>query len=84
MTSPLTLPLLTWGAPDAPRRALLIHGLGSSGALMWRLGAALAETGWSATAVDLRGHGSAPRALDYTLDAFAADVRATTAPHGAP
>ncbi len=82
MTEALTLPRLTWGPPDAPRRALLVHGLGSSGALMWRLGVALAEAGWSAAAVDLRGHGSAPRALDYTIDAFAADVAATTAPHG--
>lgn len=49
---------------------------------MWRLGTALAEAGWSATAVDLRGHGSAPRALDYTIDAFAADVAATTPAHG--
>jgi pimeloyl-ACP methyl ester carboxylesterase len=78
MTAPLALPVLTWGAPDAPRRALLIHGLGSSAALMWRLGTALADVGWAASAVDLRGHGSAPRALDYTIDAFAADVSATT------
>lgn len=84
MTAPLALPSLTWGPTDAPRRALLIHGLGSSGALMWRLGAALGEAGWAASAVDLRGHGSAPRALDYTIDAFAADVSATTPPHGGP
>ena len=84
MTSPLTLPTLTWGAADAPRRALLIHGLGSSGALMWRLGTALSEAGWAASAVDLRGHGSAPRALDYTIDAFAADVSATTPPQDGP
>lgn len=84
MTAPLELPALTWGTPDASHRALLIHGLGSSGALMWRLGAALAEAGWAASAVDLRGHGSAPRALDYTIDAFAADVAATTPPQGGP
>lgn len=84
MTAPVALPILTWGAPDAPRRALLIHGLGSSAALMWRLGTALAEAAWSATAVDLRGHGSAPRTLDYTIDAFAADVAATTPPDGGP
>ena len=84
MTASLTLPTLTWGAADAPHRALLIHGLGSSGALMWRLGSALGEAGWAASAVDLRGHGSAPRALDYTIDAFAADVAATTPPQGGP
>jgi len=82
MTSPLTLPRLSWGSPETPRRALLVHGLGSSGALMWRLGVALAAAGWHASAVDLRGHGSAPRALDYTIDAFATDVGATTPADG--
>lgn len=77
MTSPVTLPRLSWGAREAPRRALLVHGLGSSGALMWRLGVALADAGWRADAVDLRGHGSAPRALDYTVAAFAADLSDT-------
>lgn len=77
MPSPVTLPRLAWGAPDAPRRALLVHGLGSSGALMWRFGTALADAGWRAEAVDLRGHGSAPRALDYTIAAYAADLAHT-------
>ncbi len=80
MPAPVALPLLSWGSPDAPRRALLIHGLGSSGALMWRYGVALADAGWHATAVDLRGHGTAPRALDYTIAAYATDVRHTVAP----
>lgn len=71
---PLTLPRLVWG--DGPRRALLVHGLGSSGALMWRIGTALADAGWQATAVDLRGHGDAPRALDYSVAAYGADVAA--------
>lgn len=74
MPVPVTLPLLTWGDPAADRRALLVHGLGSNAALMWRYGVALAEAGWRADAVDLRGHGAAPRALDYTIDAYAADL----------
>lgn len=77
MPAPVTLPRIAWGAPDAPRRALLVHGLGSSGALMWRYGVGLADAGWRADAVDLRGHGAAPRALDYTIDAYAADLSAT-------
>lgn len=80
MPSPVTLPRLSWGAADAGRRALLVHGLGSNGALMWRFGVALADAGWRADAVDLRGHGAAPRALDYTIDAYAADLAATV-PH---
>ena len=74
MVTPVTLPRLSWGDPRAPARALLVHGLGSNGALMWRFGVALADAGWRASAVDLRGHGTAPRALDYTLAAYAADV----------
>ena len=77
MPAPLTLPRLSWGTPSASRRALLVHGLGSSGALMWRLGDALADAGWHATAVDLRGHGDAPRSLDYSVAAYGADLAAT-------
>ena len=77
MASPLTLPRLCWGDPSSARRALLVHGLGSSGALMWRLGDALAAAGWHATAIDLRGHGDAPRALDYSVQAYGADLVST-------
>jgi pimeloyl-ACP methyl ester carboxylesterase len=82
MPTPVTLPRLSWGAPAAPRRALLIHGLGSNGALMWRYGVALADAGWRADAVDLRGHGTAPRALDYSLTAYGADVVAVRGDDG--
>lgn len=79
MPTPVILPRLSWGAPDG-RSILLSHGLGSDGALMWRLGTALADAGWHAVAVDLRGHGDAPRALDYSLAAYGADLGATR-PH---
>lgn len=84
MPTPLTLPRMSWGEPAAPRRALLVHGLGSNGALMWRYGVSLADAGWRADAVDLRGHGSAPRALDYTIAAYAADISRAAAVDGAP
>ena len=74
MPAPLTLPRLSWGDPSSDRHALLVHGLGSNAALMWRFGVALADAGWHATAVDLRGHGLAPRAVDYSIDAYAADL----------
>ena len=81
MPAPLTLPRISWGSTSASRRALLVHGLGSSGALMWRLGDALADAGWHATAVDLRGHGDAPRSLDYSVAAYGVDL-AVTLPEG--
>ena len=82
MPVPVTLPRQSWGDPSATRRALLVHGLGSNGALMWRYGVALAEDGWFAEAVDLRGHGTAPRALDYSIAAYAADLARTTPASG--
>jgi pimeloyl-ACP methyl ester carboxylesterase len=77
MPAPVTLPRFAWGDPSSSRRALLVHGLGSNAPLMWRFGTALAGDGWYAVAVDLRGHGTAPRALDYTIAAYAADLGAT-------
>ncbi len=59
-----------WG-PE-PARVLLIHGIMSSGATMWRLGEALAERG--VVAPDLRGHGEAPRAASYRAADFASDL----------
>uniref|UniRef100_UPI001F59379D alpha/beta fold hydrolase n=1 Tax=Microbacterium lacticum TaxID=33885 RepID=UPI001F59379D len=84
MPAPLTLPRLSWGDPHATTHALLVHGLGSNGALMWLYGVALADAGWHATAVDLRGHGTAPRAVDYSIAAYAADLVHTAAPDGEP
>ncbi len=86
----VTLPRLHWsparkpGEPEPHHRALLVHGLGSSGATMWRMGEALAQLGWSATAVDLRGHGRAPRASRYRIDDLAADLAATMPENGEP
>lgn len=77
MPTPVSLPSRSWGSPSSPRHALLVHGLGSNGALMWRFGVSLADAGWHAVAVDLRGHGLAPRTLDYTIAAYAADLAAT-------
>ena len=77
----LTLPRLHWGDATAPRKALMIHGLGSSAQTCWRVMEALAADGWSATAIDLRGHGSAPRGSTYAITDFAEDV-AQVAPEG--
>jgi len=75
--TPVGLPRHSWGAVAAPSRALVVHGLGSNGPSTWRLCAALADRGWRVDAIDLRGHGIAPRALDYRVEAYAADLLAT-------
>jgi len=81
MTS-LTLPRLSWGDQHSTRHALIVHGLGSSGQTGWQLGSGLSEAGWYATAVDLRGHGVAPRAPRYRISDFAADLAHTRPEHG--
>jgi pimeloyl-ACP methyl ester carboxylesterase len=65
------------GPLDGPT-VVLLHGGGQtrhSWAGTWRV---LVEAGWRALSVDLRGHGESDWASDgdYSLDAFAADVRA--------
>jgi pimeloyl-ACP methyl ester carboxylesterase len=68
------------GASDAPR-ALLLHGITSSGDTWWQIAEALAAAGWSVTAPDLRGHGASPRAESYQLSELADDVAALSAVH---
>jgi pimeloyl-ACP methyl ester carboxylesterase len=62
--------------PGGAHRALLLHGLGSDGATMWRLADHLAGRDYEVVAPDLRGQGISPPATSYTLDEMAADVRA--------
>lgn len=65
------------GAPGGPA-AVLIHGGGQTRHSWDSTAVALAQRGWRTVTVDLRGHGDSgwPDDGDYTLDAFAADVRA--------
>lgn len=65
----------TWGEADSPRRALLLHGLTSSGAVWWRIAEGLAGQGYHVVAPDLRGHGASARAGSYRIQELAADVR---------
>jgi pimeloyl-ACP methyl ester carboxylesterase len=68
------LPEYEWGDAAASARALLVHGLSSDSDSWWRVADALVADGWHVTAVDLRGHGSAPRAESYSLDDYAGDL----------
>lgn len=69
----------TWGEGD--RVALLIHGIMADHRTWRRVGPALAERGYRAIAVDLRGHGASGRG-EYSPEAFADDV-VETLPAGA-
>ena len=58
-------------------RALLIHGLSSSPAALWRLRHSLESAGWTTEAIALRGHGGQPPARDYALPSYASDLAST-------
>ncbi|RXZ73194.1 alpha/beta fold hydrolase [Agromyces albus] len=59
------------------RRVLLIHGLSSSPAGLWRVRHWLEEAGWTTEAFALRGHGGQRPADDYALPSYASDLAAT-------
>jgi pimeloyl-ACP methyl ester carboxylesterase len=69
-----------FGDRDAPA-VLLLHGGGQTRHAWHATAANLADAGWRAIAVDLRGHGESthPRPPAYALEDFAADVRALLA-----
>lgn len=70
----------TFGDPDAPV-VLMLHGGGQTRHAWHATATNLAEAGWRAITVDLRGHGESthPRPAAYALEDFAADVRALIA-----
>src|ERR1700722_9591865 len=69
----------TFGDPDAPA-VLLLHGGGQTRHAWHTPATNLADAGWHAITVDLRGHGESthPRPPAYALEDFTADVRALT------
>jgi len=73
------------GDPADPP-AILLHGGGQTRHSWGTTLGALADKGWRAYAVDLRGHGDSAWAADgdYTLDAFAGDVLAIARELGTP
>lgn len=71
--TPVALHVRVWN-PGAARRVLLLHGLGSDSGTCWRLAEAVAATGATAVAPDLRNHGLSPTTLDHRITAYAADV----------
>lgn len=65
-----------YGSPDNPA-VLFAHGGGQTRHAWGNTAALLAQRGWYAVAIDLRGHGDSswhPQG-DYRLDSFAEDIR---------
>ena len=82
MSEPAVLATREWRPPrtdgDPPPIAVLVHGITGWSRTWWRVGPALAERGWRAVGVDLRGHGNSP-GIDgvATVTTLAADVALT-------
>ena len=86
----LTLAADAYGPHDGPP-VVLFHGGGQTRHAWGGTARLLGDKGWRATTVDLRGHGDSDWAdtgdidgAGYTLDEFAADVRAVAAVQTAP
>lgn len=82
----LTLAADAYGPGDGPP-VVLLHGGGQTRHAWDGTARLLGDKGWRATTVDLRGHGDSDWAGPeggYSLDAFAADVRAVAAAQGRP
>ncbi len=64
-----------WGSTDAPP-VLLLHGGGQTRHAWGGTARALAQQGWYAVALDLRGHGESEWAPDgdYMIDSYVADL----------
>jgi pimeloyl-ACP methyl ester carboxylesterase len=83
----LTLAADAYGPADGPP-VVMFHGGGQTRHAWGGTARLLGDKGWRATTVDLRGHGDSdwatPDIGGYTLDGFAADVRAVAAAQARP
>ncbi len=75
VSSDIKLTADAWGSSDEPP-VLLLHGGGQTRFAWGGTAKTLAEQGWYAVALDLRGHGESTWAPDgnYNIDAYVADL----------
>lgn len=61
-----------------PPTAVLVHGITGWSRTWWRVAPALAERGWRAVGLDLRGHGNSPPIIGVaSAKSLAADIEVT-------
>jgi pimeloyl-ACP methyl ester carboxylesterase len=63
---------------------LLVHGFLSSAETFVEIAEGMVANGWCVTAVDLRGHGSAPQGSTYHMEDYAADLEQVLCVGGKP
>lgn len=80
----LDLPCLHWGNTESVWKVLLVHGFLSSAETFLELAEGMVAKGWYVTAVDLRGHGSAPKGSKYRIEDYALDLEQVVLCNGAP
>jgi alpha-beta hydrolase superfamily lysophospholipase len=73
------LRLASWG--NGPRDVLIVHGLAEHAERYEHVGATLAEAGWTATLVELRGHGHSGGRRGHVMrwGEYVEDVKAASA-----
>jgi pimeloyl-ACP methyl ester carboxylesterase len=73
------LNVMRWGAPDAPRTVVALHGITGNAGAFARPGRVLAERGYRVLAPDMRGHGESARGDgDFSTTSLLADIAACT------
>ena len=71
------LNVMAWGAPDAPRTVVALHGITANAGSFTQPGRQLAERGYRVLAPDMRGHGESSRGDgDFSTAALLADIAA--------
>jgi pimeloyl-ACP methyl ester carboxylesterase len=72
------LNVMRWGAPDAPRTVVALHGITANAGSFSQPGRALAARGYRVLAPDMRGHGESSRGDgDFSTEALLADIAAS-------
>ncbi|MGV9869966.1 alpha/beta fold hydrolase [Rhodococcus koreensis] len=73
-----------WDPPNPRGSVLLLHGGGQTRHSWVRTAERLVAAGWTAIAVDARGHGDSAWTAQYRLDDFVADLRGIIGQWGTP
>ena len=76
----MSLNVMRWGAPSAPRTCVALHGITANAGAFTQPAHRLAALGWQVVATDMRGHGESGRGDgDFSFPSLLGDI-ATAVP----